>query len=87
MGEKAWFWFFFISVIVKDIEGNQITEEVFDRLRESLDGLDEEKILKVYTGLLALLKYAFRHPALKKESFRTELMELRFVLIKLPNSF
>jgi len=66
-----------LQVIVKDIEGNQITEEVFDRFRESLDGLEEEKILKVYTGLLALLKYAFRHPALKKESFRTELMELR----------
>ena len=81
MLEIYYFTLFSILVIVKDIEGHEVTEEIFDRLRASLDGLEEEKLLKVYTGMLALLKYAFRHPALKKESFRTELMELRFVLV------
>jgi len=62
---------------VKSIEGHEITEEIFDRLRASLEGLSEEKLMYAYSGLLALLKYAFRHPSLKKETFRTELLELR----------
>ena len=71
---------FYILVIVKDIEGHEITEEIFDKLRASFDGLSEEKILWAYSGLLMLVKHAFRHPTLKKEVFRTELQELRYVL-------
>lgn len=64
---------------MKDIEGFEVTEEIFDRLRASLDGLSENKFLYAYTGLLSLLKYAFRHSVLKKGPFRAELKELRYI--------
>ena len=71
--------YFYSLVIVKDIEGFEVTEEIFDRLRVSLDGLSENKFLYAYTGLLSLLKYAFRHSVLKKGPFRAELKELRYI--------
>lgn len=76
---KIYFYNIIFLVIVKHIEGHEITEDIFEKLRNSFASLSEERFLAAYTGLLALLQYAFRHPKLKKETFHTELMELRYI--------
>ena len=70
-----------LLVVVKDIEGHAIGEEIFQSLEASINSLPEEKILIMYSGILLLMRYALRHPqsSLKKDSFFSELNELRFV--------
>lgn len=68
-----------IQVVVKDIEGHTIPEEVFQKLQSSLSSLSEEKFIQLYAGTLLLMRYALRYPFgfLKKDPFCAELKELR----------
>ncbi|XP_070554256.1 COMM domain-containing protein 5-like [Ptychodera flava] len=71
-----------LRVAVSSMEGNEITEEVFQKLQTNQ--LNEEIIGVIYSGLCTLLRCALRLPqtSLKADVFKEDLKEL-----KIPDDF
>jgi len=68
-----------LQVVIKDIEGKCVPEEVMEKLHE-LTELNVDVFTSLYAGVLMLMRYALRHPqtSMKQELFQAELDEIKF---------